>query len=237
MKIHRFIGSFDLSREYTDITDRGISHQIARVLRLKSGEAIVLCDGKGNEADAIIVTPDPDKTHVRITDRHISANESKVAVTLYCAILKRENFDLAVQKAVELGVSEIVPIRTARTIKLDIKRDRTEKIIREAAEQSGRGVLPVLHEPMKIAVAIADADRQDVSFAFEVSSDRLQTQLTKKKTWKHIGCFIGPEGGWDESELSAFDDAGVRVVGLGDLTFRAETAAIVASYLLCHTQN
>lgn len=237
MKIHRFIGTFNLSPEYTDITDREIAHQITRVLRLKSGEPIVLCDGKGNEADAVIVTPDTDKVHVRITDRHASTSEPKTHVTLYCAILKRENFELAVQKAVEVGISEIVPLITARTIKLDFKRERMEKIIREAAELSGRGILPVLHEPKKLPAAITDAERQDISFAFELHADPFRSLFKKWPSWKNAGCFIGPEGGWDDDELSSFDDAGIRIAGLGDLTFRAETAAIVASYLVCHTHD
>ena len=152
-----------------------------------------------------------------------------VAAVLYCAILKRENFELVVQKATEIGVREIVPLITQRTVKLDIKEERLRKIITEAAEQSGRGRVPMLRQAMSFADALADAQRNDANFFFDISDVIVEEGAIGDAMRR--GLFVGPEGGWSYEEVLAARAAGCHIISLGALTFRAETAAIIASYL------
>src|SRR3989344_4947911 len=148
MKIHRFIGNFKIKIGALRINDEELLNQLRNVLKLKVGEKIILCDGRRNEGSAEIKEYGKDYVEVEIKEVGVNENEPEKQVILYCSILKRENFELVVQKATEIGIKEIVPIITERTVKLDIRKDRLEKIIREAAGQSGRGTVPVLHEPI-----------------------------------------------------------------------------------------
>src|SRR3989338_7391335 len=152
MKLHRFIGDFDLSKQEVEITDPKIIKQIKAVLRLEPGDKIILSDGKGQEAEVVLNLVSVGKiTGIieKLTEPADAQNSQGFGeakkVNLYIAILKKENFELAVQKAVEAGVSHITPMITERTVKTGLNFERLEKIIREASEQSGRSVLPRLY--------------------------------------------------------------------------------------------
>lgn len=229
MRLHRFIGAFDCSGNTIEITDTDSINQITNVLRLGVGDRLILGDGNGNECVGEISVRQKNMLGVAVIERSKNINEPIVTTLLYCAILKRENFELVVQKATEIGVAEIVPLITTRTVKLDIKEDRLRKIIVEAAEQSGRGRLPLLHMPMKLSEAFEHAHSNDVNFFFAISD--LPANASLVRAGARRGLFIGPEGGWTEDEEAAAGAAGCTIVSLGALTFRAETAAIVASYL------
>lgn len=225
---HRFIGNFPLGEKRFWIADDELVKQTRNVLRLLPGEKIILSDGMGNEAEAEIISYDKGALEVKILDRKEKAEESLVKIVLYLAILKKENFELAVQKCVELGVSKIVPLITRRTVKLGIKKDRLEKIIKEAAEQSGRSMLAELGEEMDFRTALSDAQSNGINLFFSLGQKSAWPQ--KSKMSKSIGIFIGPEGGWDPQEIETARTAKLNLVGLGQFTLRAETAAIVALY-------
>jgi 16S rRNA (uracil1498-N3)-methyltransferase len=229
LKVHRFFGSFAFDRPIFVIEDRDVSRQIVSVLRLRPGELIVLLDGSGDEAVARITSADASGVEVSVVEKRRCSGEPARRASLYAAVLKRENFEFVVQKAVEVGVSRIVPVLSGRTVKLGIKRDRLMKIAREAAEQSGRGVIPEVSEPMKFKDALREARSNDANVFFEIGAAPLDGPALKEKV--KVGTFIGPEGGWTEEELSAAADAGFAVAGLGSTTMRAETAAIVAVFL------
>jgi 16S rRNA (uracil1498-N3)-methyltransferase len=170
---------------------------------------------------------------VEVTEKSVNKKESDTYGVLYCSILKRENFEWVVQKATECGIKEIVPVISARTIKLGFKKERLEKIIREAAEQSGRGELPILGEALKFEVALEKAKENDLNLFFEMDSPLIDKEQTGKAG--KIGIFIGPEGGWNDEELETVKkEAGesdkFKMAGLGKTTLRAETAAVVASW-------
>ncbi|MDD2658034.1 MAG: RsmE family RNA methyltransferase, partial [Candidatus Pacebacteria bacterium] len=139
--------------------------------------------------------------------------------------------ELAVQKAVELGVKEIVPIIADRTVKLGLKRDRLEKIIKEASEQSGRGILPVLSDSVAFGDAMRAAEANDLNLFFELGGKSLEGSKLDLGKYKKIGIFIGPEGGWSEDELKLKSEK-LKVCGLSPFTLRAETAAIAALALV-----
>lgn len=209
------------------LREEEIVHQIVSVLRLQKQEVIMLCDGKGMEADATIEAVSKKEVHLLMQEPKQNENEPERRVTLYCALLKRENMEHVFQKATEIGVSVIVPMRTARTIKLDFKRERAEHIIREAAEQSGRGCIPELTEILSFEEALKHAAGQELNLFFDIEATK-SPSVSNENT---IGICIGPEGGWSDEERAMIIDHKYTSVTLGKRTLRGETAAVVASYL------
>ena len=244
MRLHRFIADADLSQNPFYILDRNLSDQIRKVLRLKIGDEVIISDGKLNEARVEISGWSDESISFKVLERFQNTAEPSKEIILYCSVLKRDNFELVVQKCTELGVGKIVPIVTRRTVKQNIRIDRLEKIAREASEQSGRGVVPEIHDIIKFEDAVVGA-KNETNLFFDiigesVSNLKLKTIPIRKsesrildKVGKNLklNCWVGPEGGWDESEIKLARDAGFKIVKLSDLTLRAETAAIVATYV------
>jgi 16S rRNA (uracil1498-N3)-methyltransferase len=228
MKVHRFIGPYDL-RATEIVLEDGAARQMSAVLKLRAGERVMLGDGQGREADYEIANVAKREVGlVRLGTARRVETESEREVVLYAAILKRESFEWAVQKATECGVSEIVPVVTGRTIKKDVKLERLYEIAREAAEQSGRGVVPVIREPMKFEKAMQVAKGDKVFF--DAGGSELDSRLRGND--KRVNLFIGPEGGWTPEEADIAKRAGATIVSLGPRVLRGETACAVAVYLM-----
>lgn len=227
MKIHRFIGQFDFTKPKLIIDDPSIVHQLMNVLWIKVGDHIVLVSG---DKEAWVQISQKDDRAITVEILEVKPVQSVTPLTLYCAILKRDNFEWVVQKATEVGVSNIVPIITARTIKKDIRLDRLQKIAQEAAEQSG-AAMPTISTPQPFEEAISNAPAP--TFFFEQSGQPIAQVLQEKKP---TSIFIGPEGGWTSEELETAKQHNFFIVSLGVTTLRGETATIIASYLVCsHT--
>ncbi len=230
MRLHRFIGDFDFSSQRLSVRDAGLRNQLENVLRLEPGDAVELCDGAGKDARARVVAFGKATVDFDVDEVRANAAESPIDVVLYCAILKRENFEVVAQKATETGVRAIVPVLSNRTVKQQLRADRLEKIIREAAEQSGRGIVPSLREPLRFSDALDDAaDGNASNVLFELGARQYAPAATAPGD--RVGVFIGPEGGWDDAEVAAARKRGFLVAGLGARTLRAETAATVAVWL------
>ena len=138
------------------------------------------------------------------------------------------------QKAVEAGIKEIVPVISKRAVKLNLNLKRLNKIIREAAEQSERGIMPILNKPLELSKAIKESQSNNLNLFFDRNGSEFSEVLgiIKKDDLKKIGIWIGPEGGWGEEEVKIAKENNFKIVSLGKLTLRAETAAIIASYLI-----
>jgi len=236
MRLNRFFVNENLNARDITIRDTDFINQIKNVLRLKIGDKLILCDGNLNEAVAEIVNLNKEFAELKILESYKNQNEPASPaggpernIVLYCSVLKKENFEWAVQKAVEVGVKEITPIITARTVKLGLNKERLEKIIKEAAEQSGRGILPRLNEAMDFDRAVDLAkNNNDLNLFFNIGGKNVQHSMSNISK---IGIFVGPEGGWDEEEIKkAQSSNGFTIVGLGKTILRAETAAVIASY-------
>lgn len=232
MRLNRFFVGENLKLGKVRIQDSELANQIRSVLRLKIGELVILCDGHLGEAESRIVEYSRDFVEFNIMNIERNESEYPRNVILYCAILKRENFELVVQKAVELGIKEIVPILTKRTVKLNLRYDRFEKIIKEAAEQSGRGLLPQIHEIMNLEEAFQQARGNEMNILFDISGNPIRDSIRQLANYNSTGLFIGPEGGWDSSEIQMAKESKFQIFNLGKLTLRAETAAIVACALI-----
>lgn len=233
MRLNHFIGNFSIKVGDIKIEDRDFFNQVRNVLKLRIDEKIVLCDGAMNEGTAEIAEYGKNFIRVKVLDVKVNQNEPSKDVVLYCAILKKENFELVVQKATEAGVKEIVPLITERTVKLNVRQDRLEKIIKEAAEQSGRGKVPILHNPVNLAEVIGMAGGNSLNIFFDWSGGSLDDAESLNNDGR-IGIWIGPEGGWSEKELKLAGESSFKIINLGSLTLRAETAAIVATYIVVH---
>lgn len=225
MRLHRFIGDVDLDQKTLTVSDGELVSQWRTVLRLKPGDILTLSDGRGREAEATILSMDKKEARLKIGEIAFPSREPEKETTLYAALLKRENFELVAQKATEIGISRIVPLITERTVKTGFNRERIMKIVREAAEQSGRTTIPDLADPILFKDALLAADPKE-SVLFDLEGREVGTTLAAKNA------FIGPEGGFTEAEVSLAKDAGFQIGLMGKLTMRGETAAIVATYLI-----
>lgn len=229
MRLHRFFLSQALptTPRPLSITDQRIASQLFRVLRAQPGEQIQLFDSSGRQATAVINDLSPRELTVTITKLETVLLNLR-QVMLYCALLKKDNFELVVQKATEVGVAGIVPLVTARTVKQNIRHHRLMTIATEAAEQSGRVSVPNLAHPQLLADALATAVAAGTTLFFH-HDGQPWASLTLDDSPRSI--FVGPEGGWTPEEVAQAIKAGATIVTLGPLNLRAETAAIVASYL------
>lgn len=231
-KIHRFIGTYPLAIGTIRIDDDDLAHQLRSVLKLEPGDTIIIGDGSGSEAQCTILRYERGVVMLNGLSIGKNANELPGRTTLYCALLKADHFELAAQKATEVGVSEIIPLITGRTIKGNLRVERVRTIVREAAELAGRGLVPTVREPIPMQQVLTEASRNDVNFFFDPSGELFSGAA---KSVRHAGIWIGPEGGWNEQELEMAHQVGMRIVSLGNLVLRAETAAIVAGYLVAHS--
>lgn len=230
MRLHRFIiENISLENERVRIEDRGAIDQIRKVLRLKERDRIILCDGAGMEAEVEIEKLEKNRLEGKIIARKNNDHEPPVHVTLFCAVLKKENFEIVCQKATEVGISKIIPVATSRTVKTNLKFERLNKIIKEAAEQSERGKVPRLEKIMTFEEAVAYSKENGANIFFDRSGEKISSVLSEKI--KNVGIFVGPEGGWGQNEVEMAKNAGLKVVSMGKLNFRAETAAVIGSYI------
>lgn len=225
--MHRFIGKFPISDDKFWVGDKELVHQIKDVLKLHVGEKITLVGDAQKEAICEIVGFDGEYLGVKVLESGENKNDPEGFVELYLAVLKNENFELAVQKTVEVGVAKIIPIITERTVKTGLKLERLKKIMKEASEQSGRGAVPEISEPIDFKNAIKLAKGNDANIFYDPSGESGSKVKTKVK---RIGIFIGPEGGWSDKEISMARVAHFTLASFGKLIYRAETAAIISVY-------
>lgn len=233
MKLHRFIGNFNLADKTAHITEREFVNQIRNVLHLNVGEELTLSSGNGEDVLAKIESYGDKYVDVVILERIKNSVESEKKITLYLSILKRENFELSAQKATENGVARIVPVISARTVKMNINNDRVEKILKEASEQSGRSIVPGLSLAMSFEDALLDTQKNATSLFFDASGKKFDEKLIINAS--SVGVFVGPEGGWTKEEIDSAKKVKCVAVNLGARTLRAETAAVVGTYLVAQS--
>lgn len=224
-KLHRFLVSTLPDGPSYSITDTTLVHQIGSVLRYKPGEQCILF---AQHTDDVVVTIQSlSKKEILVNPAQTIPARTSASRYIVAAvsIIKRDLFELVVQKLTELGVREIVPIISHRTIKQSIKPERLEAIAREAIEQSGQSILPIIHPPTKLADALVRFPMQTIVFDpyQPISTDPLQESVIY---------YIGPEGGWGEKDDALFQSRTVHYRTLGNTILRAETAAIVGAYEL-----
>ena len=216
------------------ITVMGEALKHMTVLRLKAGEEVTVSDGDDRDYYCTVVSAEKDRVVLKAGSSRTSA-ELPVNITLYQGFPKSDKMELIIQKAVELGAVRIVPTLMARCVaKPDEKRlksrlERWNQIARSAAEQSGRSVVPAVEPALTLKQAVQQAAESLMIVPYE-SADGMRTAreiLRHPDAKKEISVFIGPEGGFEPSEIALCEQAGAKIISLGRRILRTETAGLV----------
>ena len=235
-----FVSTSDFEGDRVRLS-REQAHQVRHVLRLGPGDALVVLDDRGAEYDVTLTTVTPKEAAGRVTGTRDAAGEPTVQLTLFQSLLIREKFEWVLQKATEVGVAQIVPVLTARSLVRtkqveENKLDRWHRIVVEAAEQSHRGRVPKI-EPI---IPFAEVFSRFVGFDRFLIAAPSQS-ATLRDVLRGIGrrdpsiaLLIGPEGGFTDEEVATASEKGAVPVGLGPRILRTETAAVVASALILY---
>ncbi len=227
-----FVPRENIGEEKIRITGGDVQH-IARVLRMNPNDRLTLCDGRGIDYETAIEEISDKEIICKILSRENSKTEADIEVTLVQGLPKAAKMDYIIQKTTELGISRIIPCMLARcVVKLENKKaeekktERWRKISTEAAKQSGRGVIPEVCEPHTLDMAIKALGECDIVFVpYECEEQTsLKSVLTACENPHKVGFIIGPEGGFDISEIEKIRSAGIPTVTLGKRILRTETA-------------
>lgn len=212
------------------------AHHIARSLRMAVGDKLTVCDLRGNEYDCVIADFDDDlQVTAKILGKTHSENESPIYIRLFQALPKGDKLDTIIQKAVECGVSEIIPFESERCVVRvkqdaeDRKTERRNRIAAEAAKQCGRSVLPTVNKSVNFSQMLDLASKSDaVLFCYEGDGTIALGKLLdewKEKMPKSVSVIIGSEGGFSISETQKALEKGMCLTGLGKRILRTETAS------------
>ncbi len=217
------------------------ARHIACSLRMQEGDTLTVCNGKGTDFECVLTAVTPECVTLSVTETLDTKSEPTLSVTLYQGLPKGDKLELIIQKAVELGVTRIVPVVTARSIAKMSERDhkkvaRWQKIADEAAGQSGRGILPQVEAPITFReAAVRMAQTQTVVF-YECGGEPLKT--IAPTLGSEVAIFIGPEGGIAPDEIETLTAGGATLATLGPRILRCETAPIAAlAALMALTDN
>ena len=212
----------------------GENAQHARVLRLKIGEQVVVCDGAGEECVCEVESIGGDVA-LTVLERRTAASEAKVQVSVYMGFPKSDKLEHVIQKATELGACEIVAFPAARSVSrpdeksLKKKLERWQKISASAAEQSGRGRIPKVLVLDSFSCALKRAAQADKALMFYENERATTLRMALQDcSFTSVSLMTGPEGGLEEAEVQQAIDAGLRVCTLGRRILRCETAPLCA---------
>jgi 16S rRNA (uracil1498-N3)-methyltransferase len=207
-------------------------------------EPLIVLTGNGREYLVDMVDLSPKASLGRIVDERESADQPRLLITLYQALLPRERFEQALSRSTETGISRFVPMRTHRTVaKIDDRdwsgrSERLRAIAREAAEQSERSRVPEIGAPMSFGSAIDAAVRSGATLVAwergETSLDRDRLAADVNGPGGAVSIVIGPEGGFTDDEIALATSRGAQLVWLGPRILRSETAGMILTALLLH---
>lgn len=208
------------------IVGEDVSH-ISRVLRMSEGDSIIVCDGEGNDYDAIITSVSKTEVVAEIKGKYVCDAEPCVDVILYQALPKQGKMEYIIQKNTELGVKRIVPVYTKRcVVKPSDKTERWSKVAESAAKQCGRGIIPDVLPTISFDEALKQMKEYDLALMpYECEEEVSLKSVLKSAKYRTVSIFIGPEGGFDLKEIEAARNSGIRTVTLGKRILRTETAA------------
>ena len=223
-----FIPKENVSENSITVTGDDVVH-ISKVLRLGIGDDFTCCDGKGNDYLVKIEKISKSEIVCDIIEKKKSDTEPAIKVSLIQGLPKAAKMDYIIQKNTELGISEIYPCNLNRCIsknEKDKKTERWQKIAKEASQQSGRGIVPEIHNTIDIKSAKDVLKSADISFVAYECEDKnnLKSVLLAKTNPKSVAFLIGPEGGFDKSEIEFLQNEGIAVISLGKRILRTETA-------------
>ena len=228
-----FVSPEEMQPNFLMLTGENAAH--AKVLRLKAGEEILVCDGNGNESLCTISEINPQQVCLVVKARQQAASEAKVQASVYMAFSKGDKLEHVIQKATELGAYEIVAFPSGRCVSrpdeksLSKKLERWQKIAASAAEQSGRGRIPQVVVLNSYKAALERAREADIAILF-YENERATTlrMALEEKPFSTISLLTGPEGGLEDREVEMAKDMGLQICTLGSRILRCETAPLCA---------
>ena len=230
---HFFVSEEQINGENAYIEGSDVNH-IANVLRMKPGEELLISVKGDWDYLCKIVDIETDRVNLKVLES-MEQRELPVNITLLQGIPKSDKLEMIIQKAVELGVSEIIPVKTKRVVvkidekKVDTKVNRWNAIAESAAKQSKRSIVPKVYEPMSIDNAleiVKDFGVKLIPYENADGIDKTRKILDNMDKTKNIAVFIGPEGGFEESEVERIKNSGFEVITLGKRILRTETAGL-----------
>ena len=230
---HFFVFEEQINGENAYIEGSDVNH-IANVLRMKPGEELLISVKGDWDYLCKIVDIETDRVNLKVLES-MEQRELPVNITLLQGIPKSDKLEMIIQKAVELGVSEIIPVKTKRVVvkidekKVDTKVNRWNAIAESAAKQSKRSIIPKVYEPMSIDNAleiVKDFGVKLIPYENADGIDKTRKILDNMDKTKNIAVFIGPEGGFEESEVERIKNSGFEVITLGKRILRTETAGL-----------
>jgi 16S rRNA (uracil1498-N3)-methyltransferase len=239
--MHRFFVSPSDIQNNQVVLQNGQADQLIRVLRVNVNDRIVALDNTGWEYDVIIRRFSKNDVIGEITGKTFKKNEKGVKTNLFISPLKKDNFEWVIQKSTELGIDNLVPVISKRTVvsfdNWGMKYLRWDKIIQEASEQSGRPIKAIINPPMSFDKAILTLPKTNINLIAWEKEQKYHIQKTSDDLQKnhHFGevcIFVGPEGGFTDNEIDFAIDHGLKTVSLGTRILRSETAAIAACSIL-----
>lgn len=237
-----FVEPNQIGKEIIQITDPQDIIHIKNVLRLQKGDKLLVSDGQKMDYEVIINKIGQDEIIVTIENKWSNENEPVIQVVLFQGMPKADKFEWIIQKAVELGVHQIIPVMTTRTVvkitdaqKTKKKVERWNKIIEGAAKQSGRGMIPLVLDPISYDEALEMASRLDhVIIPYEEEKEGRLGQVLPIPAGKSIGVFIGPEGGFTTEEIQKAIECKIQPITLGKRILRTETAGLAVLSIIMY---
>ena len=230
---HFFVSEEQINGENAYIEGSDVNH-IVNVLRMKPGEELLISVKGDWDYLCKIVDIETDRVNLKVLES-MEQRELPVNITLLQGIPKSDKLEMIIQKAVELGVSEIIPVKTKRVVvkidekKVDTKVNRWNAIAESAAKQSKRSIIPKVYEPMSIDNAleiVKDFGVKLIPYENADGIDKTRKILDNMDKTKNIAVFIGPEGGFEEAEVERIKNSGFEVITLGKRILRTETAGL-----------
>lgn len=222
----------DYTPENEIILDGEQARHIAKSLRMKVGDMLTVTDGEGGDFGCSIEEITKDTVRLKVCYRQAADSEPSCAVTLYQGVPKGSKLEDVIQKCTELGITRIVPVLTRRCVSRPDEKSAAKKNIRygkialEAAQQSGRGIVPEIAPQRSLKQAIAEDNSELKIVFYEGGGEPLKSIIPESA--KSVSIYIGPEGGFEESEIAALEDAGAVRATLGKRILRTQTAPVAA---------
>lgn len=228
-----FVTPEELAGETLTLTGENAQH--AKVLRLKCGEEVLVCDGEGHECLCEVMEVSNGQLKLSVKERRESGTEAAVQVSVYMAFPKADKLEHVIQKATELGAYEIVAFPSARCVSkpddksLKKKLERWQKIAASAAEQSGRGRIPQVRVVGSFREALQQAAQADKALMFYENEQAVTLKMALSGSgYRTVSLLTGPEGGLEEKEVAQAREGGLQVCTLGKRILRCETAPLCA---------
>ena len=240
--MYRFYVSADQRAEKEVFISGGDVNHIKNVLRLEVGDWIVACDGNGTDYVSRIQSICSDEVVASIEKVQPTGTELPVRITLFQGMPKKDKLELIIQKAVELGACEIVPVMTKRTVvklseekKINKRLERWQSIAYAAAKQCDRGIIPTVHKPVSYEEALAMADQLDynvIPYELQTGMEEARKIVDQACKQRSLGIFIGPEGGFEPEEVERAMTRNIHPMTLGKRILRTETAGMALLSIL-----